>query len=229
MADFPFDIVGFDLDGTLVDSLGDIAAALNHALGLTGREPLALAAIRPLTGLGTRHLLARGLTESGGGGPEDVERLYPHLLDFYAENIAGQSRVYPGAVAALDALAALGVRCAVVTNKNESLARSLLAALGLADRCVLVIGGDTLGPGKAKPSPAPLLAMVERLGGGRAAFVGDTRFDVEAAHAAGLPCVAVDFGFASEPASALGADAVIADYAALVPTLAALGPAPVRR
>ena len=85
-----------------------------------------------------------------------------------------------------------------------------------------IIGGDTLGPGRAKPSPAPIHEMIARLGGGTAAFVGDSIYDVGAAHAAGLPVVACSFGFLDRPVEDLGADAVIDDYAELVPTLTRL-------
>src|SRR3546814_4816496 len=106
--------------------------------------------------------------------------------------------------AALDRLDALGIRTAVVTNKVERLARLLLAELGFADRMATIIGGDTAGA--RKPSPAPIHAMVERCGGGRAAFVGDSIYDVMAAKNAGVPSVAVSFGFLDRPATELGAD-----------------------
>jgi phosphoglycolate phosphatase len=123
----------------------------------------------------------------------------------------------------LDALAACGVCLAVATNKREDLALRLFDELGLASRFAAIIGGDTLGPGTAKPAPDMLHAMVEQCGGGRAAFVGDTTFDVGAARAAGLPVVAVRFGFCDLPPDELGADAVIDHFDELVPALEALG------
>ena len=122
----------------------------------------------------------------------------------------------------LDALDGHGVKIALVTNKLESLARSLLGELGLTDRFATIIGGDTLGPGRAKPQPDLLHLMIERLGGGPAAYVGDTTFDTGAARAAGLPCVAVSFGFNDVPPHELGADAVIDHFDELVPALARL-------
>ena len=222
MNGFPFAIVGFDLDGTLLDTLGDLAAAVNHALALMDRVPLAEAAVRPMIGRGAKHMLEEGLRASGGAPDGAVERLYPDLLRFYEAYIAVQSRPFPGAVAALDRLDALGVRTAVVTNKVEGLARKLLGELGLADRMATIIGGDTLGPGGAKPSPAPIRAMIERCGGGRAAFVGDSILDVQAARAAGIPSVAVGFGFLDGPVTELGADHVIGHFDELVPLLARL-------
>jgi phosphoglycolate phosphatase len=220
MNGFPFAIVGFDLDGTLIDTLGDLAAAVNHALALIDRAPLAEAAVRPMIGRGAKHMLEEGLIASGGIPDGAVERLYPELLRFYEAHIAVESRPFPGVVAALDRLDAVGVRTAVVTNKLEGLARLLLRELGLADRMAAIVGGDTAGA--RKPSPAPIHAMVEQCGGGRAAFVGDSVYDVTAAKNAGVPSIAVSFGFLDRPARALGADHVIDHFDELVPLLARL-------
>jgi phosphoglycolate phosphatase len=124
---------------------------------------------------------------------------------------------------AIDALAGRGVRVGIVTNKRYGFAEKLLRELGLADRFEVLLGGDSLGPGNAKPSPALIHAMIERLGGGRAAFVGDSIFDVEAAHAAGIPAVAVSFGFLMQPVEELGADTIIGHYDELIPALERLG------
>lgn len=221
MHDFPFAIVGFDLDGTLSDTAGDITAALNHALGLAERPPLGVEEVRPMTGLGSAHLLDRALAATGGA-PDDQAHLYDELLRYYEAHIAVHSRPFPGVIEALDRLAALGVKTAVMTNKLERLARILLAEIGLADRMAAIIGGDTLGPGKAKPSPAPILAMIEACGGGRAAFVGDSIYDVMAARGADTVSVEVRFAAVHAPAEPLGADHVIGDYAELVPLLAGL-------
>jgi phosphoglycolate phosphatase len=220
MNGFPFAIVGFDLDGTLVDTLGDLAAAVNHTLAQMDRAPLAEAAVRPMIGRGAKHMLEEGLRASGGVPDGAVELLYPKLLRFYEAHIAIHSRPFRGVVAALDRLDTLGVRVAVVTNKLEGLARQLLGELGLAERMATIIGGDTAGA--RKPSPAPIHAMVERCGGGRAAFVGDSIYDVMAAKKAGVPNVAVSFGFLDRPADELGADHVIDHFDELVPLLARL-------
>lgn len=220
MNGFPFAIVGFDLDGTLLDTLGDLAAAVNHTLATMDRAPLTIDAVRPMIGRGAKHMLEEGLRASGGVPDGAVERLYPELLDYYAAHIAVHSQPFPGVIAALDRLDALGVRTAVVTNKAEHLARLLLAEFGLADRMATIIGGDTLGV--RKPSPEPIHAMVARCGGGRAAFVGDSIYDVMAAKNAGVPSVAVSFGFLDRPAPELGADHVIDHFEELVQLLATL-------
>ncbi len=223
MQDFPFAIVGFDLDGTFIDTSGDLTAAVNHALAAAGRAPLTREQVVPMIGGGARHMLKLGMTATGGGDDAELDRLHPLLLDHYAANIAVLSRPFPGAMAALDELGALGVKVAIVTNKLESLALRLLDELGIADRFACVIGGDTMGPGRSKPDRAPIDAMIERCGGGAAAFVGDSVFDIQAARNAGIPSVAVSFGFLMQPVAELNADAVIDRYADLVPTLRTLG------
>jgi phosphoglycolate phosphatase len=219
MNGFPFAIVGFDLDGTLVDTAGDLTAAVNHALGLAARPPLSEAQVRPMIGLGAKHMLEQGFLATGGIPGGDFERLYRELLGYYEAHIAVHSRPFPGLADALDRLDELGVRTAVVTNKREHMARKLLGVLGLADRFAAIIGGDTLGPGKAKPSPAPIHAMIAQCGGGRAAFVGDSIYDVTAAKAAGVTSILVGFGFLDRPAAELGADHVVGHYDELVPLL----------
>lgn len=219
MTQFPFHIVGFDLDGTLLDTHADLGHALNHALGVAGREPVPLDLARSYIGGGTRQMLDRALKESSGPGDLDLGALHAAFIEFYSANIAVHTCLFPGGEAMLDALDGHGVKIALVTNKLESLARSLLGELGLTDRFATIIGGDTLGPGRAKPQPDLLHLMVERLGGGRAAYVGDTTFDTGAARAAGLPCVAVSFGFNDLPVHELGADTVIDHFDDLVPAL----------
>lgn len=211
----PFDIIGFDLDGTLVDTSGDLADALNHALGTIGRGPLPVADVRRMVGRGARVMLTRALTVTGDATPEIIERLFPILIDYYAAHIADTSRPYPGVLEALDALKAKGFRLAVCTNKIEHLARSVLEALGMTDRFVAIVGGDTTP--KLKPDPTPLLAMIEAAGGGLTLFVGDSDNDIDAAKAAGVQSVAVSFGYVPGDPAALGADAVIHHYDELVP------------
>lgn len=218
----PFSIIGFDLDGTLVDSRADIAAGVNVALAGIGRAPLTLDAVTRMIGGGVTRLLEQALAATGGADGVDFPALRTAMLAHYGKRLIVHTRPYPGVEAVLTGLAADGARLAVVTNKPEALAVALLDQLGLARHFSLVIGGDTLGPGRAKPDPAPVLAMIERLGGGSAAFVGDSQFDVGAARAAGIPVVAVDFGFSTVAAADLRADAVIAAFADLPDALAAL-------
>lgn len=221
---FPFAIVGFDLDGTLLDTSIDIGHALNHALRQIGRPMIPLGEMQRLIGGGTGTTLRAALLETGGALPEDETlALQDVLYDYYEQHIAEHTHLYPGGQAMLDSLAARGVTLAVATNKREDLARKVFTELGLVDRFAAILGGDTLGPGKAKPAPDMLLAMVEQAGGGAAAFVGDTTYDIGAARAAALPVVAVSFGFNDLPVHELGADVVINHFDELVPALEAMG------
>jgi phosphoglycolate phosphatase len=220
MPSFPFDVVAFDLDGTLADTAPDLAAALNHALGWLGRPTVEPDSVRDMIGHGARALLRKGLAATGDSDEVLVDKTFPVFLDYYREHLTDGSSIYPGLEPALEALAAEGVALAVCTNKIESLTLPLLKAFGWADRFEAVVGGDTL-PVR-KPDPAPLHEAITRAGGGRAAFVGDSITDAETARAAGVPFLAVSFGFSDRPVEKLGADAVIDDYASLVAALRGL-------
>jgi phosphoglycolate phosphatase len=214
MNDFPFGLVGFDLDGTLVDSVADLAAAVNHALAEIGRPPLTIDQVRPMIGGGSGVMLQRALLATGGD--ERLDDLLPILLDFYAAHIVDHTRPFAGVVDALDSLKAQGVALAVVTNKREQFSFALLDALGLTDRFACIIGGDTPGLAAMKPDRAPIDLMLSKCGDARpAAFVGDSIYDVDAARAAGVP-VAL---FAPDGSGIAGANAAFTDYRDLLPTL----------
>jgi phosphoglycolate phosphatase len=220
MNDFPFDVVAFDLDGTLADTAPDLAAALNHALERLGRAGVDPASVRDLVGHGARALLRKGLAISGEAHEALVEEGFRHFIDYYTANICNGTTCYPGLEPVLDTLHARGARAAICTNKPEQLTHALLEALGWTGRFDAVVGGDTLAV--RKPDPAPLHEAIARAGGGRAVFVGDSTTDADTAKAANLPFVAVSFGFRDRPAAELGADAVIDHYAELIPTLKAI-------
>lgn len=215
----PFSIVGFDLDGTLLDTSRDLGNALNHALATVGRAEVPYEQVKDLIGGGSGLMLRRALALTGGEDGIAFEALRRVLVGYYGENIARHTQLFPGGAAMLDDLAARGVKLAVVTNKPHHLAVRLFDQLGLSHRFAAIIGGGTH---PLKPAPDALHAMVDQCGGGRAAYVGDTTFDTGAARAAGMPCVAVSFGFNDLPPHELGADAVIDHFDALIPTLARL-------
>ena len=217
MPAIPFDVVVFDLDGTLADTAPDLAAALNHALAALGRGPVPAESVRHLVGHGARALLRRGLAATGEESEDLVEKGFPLFIGHYEANICVGTGIYPELEATLGALRAQGVRLAVCTNKQEGLTAKLLEALGWEARFDAVVGGDTLAV--RKPDPAPFHEAVARAGGGRAVLVGDSITDADTARAAGAPFVAVSFGFSDRPVEALGADAVIDDYRELLPAL----------
>ncbi|MDJ0978786.1 MAG: HAD hydrolase-like protein [Erythrobacter sp.] len=236
MTDIPFETVGFDLDGTLLDTFRDLGAAVNHALALGGFAPVAMESSQDLIGGGAKIMLAQAVNAQGGlpGGLEgdDFRSLYKAMLRFYSENNAVYTKPYPHAREAVAGLAARGVKMAVVTNKFESFARSILTELDFLDPFETVIGGDTMGKGpdgifRSKPHPDPILEARKRCAEnsenpGAFAFVGDSSYDMKAARAAGVPVIAAAYGYCDAPAGEFGADAVIDSLDQLLPSLARL-------
>ncbi|GMN12676.1 HAD hydrolase-like protein [Altererythrobacter sp. MTPC7] len=224
MNDFPFAAIGFDLDGTLLDTFRDLGAAVNHALEAGGFAPVPVDSSKDLIGGGAKIMLKRAVDRQGGMADDEFHALYKQMLAYYAENNAVHSRPYPGVLETLDTLAAKGVTMAVVTNKFEAFARSVLTQLGMADRFVAIIGGDTMGKGNAKPKPDPVIEARRACcaSDARFAFVGDSTYDVNAAKAAGVPVVAAAYGYCDKPPAELGADAVIERFEDLLPALEAL-------
>jgi len=186
--------VVFDLDGTLIDSRGDIVAALNHALLATERQPLPAIAIVGLIGDGARALCARAAQiPEASAETEELVRLF---VDYYEAHPVDLSRWAPGAVQALEDLAEItDLRLAICTNKPRSTTDAVLAALGVRTRFSAIYGGGD-GP-ERKPAPGPLLAVAERLGvlPRDIVMVGDGTQDIECARRAQARSVAVAAGF----------------------------------
>jgi phosphoglycolate phosphatase len=212
-----FDTIVFDLDGTLVDTAGDLAASLNHALAVLDRPGVAPQSVRAMVGRGARALLERGLAATGEATAALVDAGVPHFLAHYRANIAIHSRPFDGVVEALARLADDGHRLAVCTNKPEALARQLLDALGWGARFDALTGADSA-PWK-KPDPRHLADTVAMAGGQRALFVGDSPTDAATAKAARVPLVLVTFGYSETPVEMLGADQLIDHFDALVPAI----------
>ena len=178
-----------DLDGTLLDTLDDLAAAVNAALAQVGLPPRAAGEVRGFVGEGARRLMERAVAPR-------AELLEPALAAWwchYEAHCLDATRPYPGIP---EVLAGAGRPLAVHTNKPGALARKILAGLGLLDRFAAVVGGDEA---PRKPDPAGTLALVERMGATPAStvFIGDSRVDLMTARAAGIQAVAVTWGFAS--------------------------------
>ena len=217
----PLKAVLFDLDGTLIDSLPDIAAALNRLLGAHDRQPLSEAEIRPMIGDGADVLVERAFA-ARNGLPGPVAPLLAQFLAEYEPRSAEATRPFPGVVETLAALSALGLTLAVCTNKPSGATHEVLAALGLAKFFNVVIGSDDAPA--LKPDPRHVIAVLERLGvpASEAVMVGDSINDIDAAHGACLAAVAVSFGYTRIPPHQLGAEKVIDRFEDLPGALAEL-------
>ena len=220
MSNFPFDTVGFDLDGTLVDTAPDLCRAVNAALDVAGRPAVSAEVTRELIGGGTRAMLTRALERTGGMVDEsEFTRLYDALMAHYEAETSRHSEPYPGLLDALEDLVTRGCRLAVVTNKIERFAVKLLDELDMSPRFATIIGGDTLGPGRSKPKRDMIDEALRRCGGTRFAMVGDASFDILAARAAEVPSVLYTRGYHDQPVGKLGADVTIDHYDELVGAL----------
>lgn len=203
----------FDLDGTLVDTAPDLMHATNHVLEGLGRRPISMDEVRAFVGHGARALVTRGLAATGGL-PEnyDVEPDYQRFVDYYSRNIALGSQPFPGLIQLLDRLKAEGFGLGVCTNKLEGLSVQLLDALNLSPYFGAVVGPDTIGI--AKPDPRPFREAVARLGldAPRAIMVGDSETDILTARNAGVPVLAVPFGYTPRPVEDFNPDRLISHF-----------------
>ena len=209
-----YDVVLFDLDGTLANTAPDLALAL-EALRAPGSPPLDRERIRRATAIGTRALLWEGLGIEPG--MEGYELTRGAFLAHYDRLIGQATELNPGIASVLDTLDEHGLPWGVVTNKPERLARRVLEALDLHGRVCCLVGGDTAA--RSKPHPDPLLHACALLGVAprRCVYVGDDQGDVDAARAAGMPALAVAFGYAAlEEAAGFGADGLLTTPADLL-------------
>jgi len=190
----------WDLDGTLVDSVGDLASALNGVLRQHGLAPRTAAAVRKMIGDGVSELVLRGFAAAGRAlAAADLPPLRREFLAIYARCAIRETRPMPGAAAVLAGLSADGWRHAVCTNKPAGIARDILAALELSSHIAAVVGGDDSLP--LKPDPAPVRACLDALdvAPARALMVGDSANDVAAGRAAGVPVIFARYGYGDLP------------------------------
>ncbi len=182
----------FDLDGTLLDSAPDMLATANRMLAARDRAPTTLAMLRQHGSTGARAMVAATFPELDEAGRD---ALVPEFLQVYREELGRHSVLFDGVAAMLQALEDDGARWGIITNKAEYLARDVVAGLEWESRCAVLVGGDTY-PEK-KPHPLPLLEAARRLGVAPSdcVYVGDDERDVVAARAAGMPSIAVTWGY----------------------------------
>ena len=212
----------FDLDGTLIDTVPDLANALNEVLGERGYPPLAPREVQAMIGDGVPALVARGFA-ARGAGPAEASEALPRFLAVYEANAANLSRPYPGVRDTLVELRRRGYRTAVCTNKPQRATIAVLRGLDLSDLFDGIAGGDHFAV--RKPDPGHLLGLIAELDGRkeRAAMIGDNENDAAAAHAAGLPLILMRYGYARVDSATLGAAALLDHFTELPATLARLG------
>lgn len=213
-----------DLDGTLIDSVPDLAAALGGLLAAQDRPPLTIESVKTMIGNGVPKLVERALAATGGV-PETAEltALIAHYETIYEARMVELTRPYPGAIETLSALKTAGWRLAICSNKPERPCRDIIAALGFGGLFEAIAGGDSFAV--RKPDPGHLLGLLGRMGASpeAAVMLGDGESDVQAARAAGLPVIAIAHGYSKVPVAELGADLVIEALSELPAALAALG------
>lgn len=208
----------FDLDGTLVNSAPDLAAAVNATMLELGKTEYPLNQITQWVGNGSKILLKRALTGKFDDEPDaaELEQVLPLFFKHYAANLSSASHIYAGVLPALKALQLAGIQMACVTNKPIIFTHAVLATFQLDQFMPIAVGGDSLP--QLKPSPEPLLFACEQLGidpsviSETVLMVGDSSSDIKAAKAANIRSVAVDYGYSqSVDLVALGATKMIAD------------------
>ena len=216
-------IAVFDLDGTLADTAPDLIATLNVIMREEGLAEVPLDKARDMIGAGSRAMIERGFELARKElTPEHSEELFRKFLAIYADNLCVGSRLFDDLEPALDGLAAAGYTLAVCTNKVELHSRRLLEQLGIAERFAAICGRDTFP--WYKPDARHLTMTIEQAGGdpARAVMVGDSKTDIDTAKAAGIPVVAVPFGYTDVPVTELGPNVVIQGYSELIAAIAAL-------
>ena len=214
----------FDLDGTLADTACDLVSTLNVILAREGLSGVDFAQARAMVGGGARLLIQRGLTANGISVSESrLDELLADFLAYYEVHIADETALFPGVAEALDRFEAAGFTFAVCTNKVEHPSILLLTALGIAGRFKAICGKDTFPV--SKPNGGALLHTIARAGGDRSrtVMIGDSETDIDTARNAGVPVVAVTFGYTSEPVDTFKPDRVISHYDELWDAVEALG------
>ncbi len=214
-------IIVFDLDGTIVDTAPDLLDSLNHTLVSGGVAATDINGFRQFVGHGGRVMIERAYAAQRRDLPlAEHDRLFDLFLDHYGTNIPGLSQPYPGVPEALDRMAAAGYLLAVCTNKTEAFSKKLLDSLGLAQRFAAICGQDTFA--FRKPDPRHLTGTIHLAGGdaSRSVMVGDSRTDIDTAKAAGIPVVAVDFGYTDRHVREFEPSKIISHFDELTPQLA---------
>lgn len=212
----PFRAIVFDLDGTLVNSVGSITTSLNTLLAEEGLPAVDQADVVDMVGDGGKKLLERGFARAGRRlGSGEVDGMFQRYIPMLEDMPPAPDDLYPGVRETLARLTGEGLALGVCSNKPYGPSLEALRAVGLLETFGAVIGGDSLP--QRKPEPEPLLACLDKLGAepDEAVMVGDNANDVGTARAARVPVIAVSYGYPRMPVSALGADLIIDHFADL--------------
>jgi phosphoglycolate phosphatase len=218
----------FDLDGTLAETAPDIMATLNVILVREGLAALPLSKARELVGAGAKALIERGFRASGRPlGAAQLEGLFLDFLEIYAARTTDESHLFDGVAAALERLGAKGMTLAVCTNKPIRHTMLILDAFGISAKFAMIAGRDTYA--FFKPDPRHLLHTIADAGGdpARAIMVGDSKTDIATARAAGIPVIAVPFGYTDVPIESLQPDVVMQHFDEIDAAIAGLIQRPV--
>jgi len=215
-------IIVFDLDGTLIDTAPDLLDSLNHSLAAGDLPAVDATGFKGFVGHGGRVMIERAFAARRKAlALEEHDRLHSLFVDHYTTNIPGKSRPYPGVLQAIARFEQAGYALAICTNKYEANSLALIEALGLTKHFAAIAGQDTF-PFR-KPDPRHLLETIRKADGDpdRAVMVGDSQTDIDTAKAAGIPVVAVDFGYTDRHVSEFEPSLVISHFDELTPDLAA--------
>lgn len=182
----------FDLDGTLVDSLDDLTDAVNHMLAGFGRPSLTVSSVRRLVGKGAHNLVRRALETDS---EEAISRGIELFVAYNLNHVADKSALYPGVRETLHRLTECGIRLVVISNKHETLCNLIMETLGISRQFEIICGGDTFP--EMKPSPLPLLRVMERLGIAphETVMIGDSINDIQAGREAGVTTIGCAWGY----------------------------------
>ncbi|MBN9072423.1 MAG: phosphoglycolate phosphatase [Rhizobiales bacterium] len=214
-------ILVFDLDGTLIDTAPDLLDSLNHSLSEGGIPPVASEGFNAFVSHGGLVMIEKAFAAQNKAlTVERKQAFFRTFLDHYAAGIPGRSQPYPGVLAAMDRFAEAGYVFAICTNKHFANARALIDALGLAPRFAALTGQDTFA--FRKPDPRHLVETIRLADGdpSQAVMIGDSQTDIDTAKAAGIPVVAVDFGYTDRHVREFEPSAVISHYDSLTTDLA---------